>query len=201
MEKMKKGFTLLELLIVIGIIAILATATVLVLNPAELLREARDSQRLSDLDSMKSAISLLLATAINTPELDGAPSADYCATQYFVASSTTAGYYASSSIYQIRPSGVASGTEVTSSSARGVSGGGWIKIDLTKATGGSPIPALPVDPSPASDRAYIFGCDQSALTFELDANLESVRYSTKEGNDGGNNSYWFEVGTDPGLDL
>ena len=47
----KKGFTLIELLIVIAIIAILAVVVVLVLNPAELLRQSRDSQRLSDIST------------------------------------------------------------------------------------------------------------------------------------------------------
>ena len=46
--RMKKGFTLVELLIVIGIVAILATIVVLVINPVELLKESRDSRRLSD---------------------------------------------------------------------------------------------------------------------------------------------------------
>ena len=44
-----RGFTLLELLIVVGIIAILSTAVVLVINPLELLRQARDTNRLNDL--------------------------------------------------------------------------------------------------------------------------------------------------------
>lgn len=39
----RKGFTLIELLIVIGILAVLATAVIMVLNPAELLKQARDS--------------------------------------------------------------------------------------------------------------------------------------------------------------
>jgi prepilin-type N-terminal cleavage/methylation domain-containing protein len=41
-----KGFTLIELLIVIAILAILATAVVLVLNPAQILAQARDAQRI-----------------------------------------------------------------------------------------------------------------------------------------------------------
>lgn len=56
-----KGFTLVELLIVIAIIGILAGAVLLVINPAELLREGRDAQRLQDLDSVNKALTLALA--------------------------------------------------------------------------------------------------------------------------------------------
>ena len=53
-----RGFTLIELLVVIAIIAILAVVVVLTLNPAEMMREARDSNRLSDLATLQSAINL-----------------------------------------------------------------------------------------------------------------------------------------------
>ncbi|MFA7202022.1 MAG: type II secretion system protein, partial [Candidatus Paceibacterota bacterium] len=42
----KSSFTLIELLIVIGILAILTAAVVLVLNPTELLKQGRDSKRM-----------------------------------------------------------------------------------------------------------------------------------------------------------
>jgi len=57
---MKKGFTLLELLIVIAILAILSTVIVFTLDPLETMKKARDVQRISDLNSVKSAIQLFL---------------------------------------------------------------------------------------------------------------------------------------------
>lgn len=54
-----KGFTLLELLIVIAILAVLASVTVIVINPAELLARARDSQRMGDIAAINTALSFL----------------------------------------------------------------------------------------------------------------------------------------------
>lgn len=61
MTRNQKGFTLVELLIVIAIIAILAGAVLLAINPAQLLQESRDAQRLSDLDTISKALNLALA--------------------------------------------------------------------------------------------------------------------------------------------
>ena len=52
------GFTLIELLVVIAILAILAVAVVLVLNPAEFVRQSRDSARLQDLSTLNKALVL-----------------------------------------------------------------------------------------------------------------------------------------------
>ena len=54
------AFTLIELLIVIAVIAVLSVVVVLALNPAELLRQSRDANRLSDMASLSSAVSLYL---------------------------------------------------------------------------------------------------------------------------------------------
>src|SRR3989338_6321540 len=56
----KKGFTLLELLIVITILAILTLVVVLFINPVEILKKSRDVQRMSDLDITRTAINLYL---------------------------------------------------------------------------------------------------------------------------------------------
>ena len=70
-----KGFTLLELLIVIAIIAILSVVLIVALNPAETLRKTRDSQRISDLSSLKTALGIYVTTITN-PLLDFVDNAD-----------------------------------------------------------------------------------------------------------------------------
>lgn len=52
----QKGFSLIELLVVIVIIATLAVTVFVALNPAERLKDARDARRTSDVDSILTAI-------------------------------------------------------------------------------------------------------------------------------------------------
>ena len=183
----QKGFTLLELLIVIAIIAILAAAVLLVINPGELLKKARDTQRVSDLSSLKSAIGLYL-TDVSSPDLDGS---DTCGTNVWFSLVGGSGY--SGGIY---PTSTASATLVD--------GNGWIPIDFTSISTGSPLASLPIDPTNSGTLYYTYACDSTNLTYETDAKLESTYYATstdKDGTDGGNASTLYEVGTDPGLDL
>jgi len=56
--KSSKAFTLVEMLIVLGIVAILVAVVVSVLNPAEFFRQTRDSRRLSDLNQLDQALNL-----------------------------------------------------------------------------------------------------------------------------------------------
>lgn len=53
--KNKNGFTLIEILLVIGIIAVLATVVIVALNPAQRFADARNARRLSDIQSILSA--------------------------------------------------------------------------------------------------------------------------------------------------
>ncbi|OGY12645.1 MAG: hypothetical protein A3A58_03015 [Candidatus Blackburnbacteria bacterium RIFCSPLOWO2_01_FULL_41_27] len=50
------GFTLIEVLVVIGILGILATVALVAINPAEAQKKARDTQRLKDMSTLQSII-------------------------------------------------------------------------------------------------------------------------------------------------
>ena len=56
-----KGFTLIEILVVIGIIAILATIVLIAINPARQFRQARDTQRVSNSNAILNAIGQYIA--------------------------------------------------------------------------------------------------------------------------------------------
>lgn len=56
MQKTKNGFTLIEILLVIGIIAVLATVVIVALDPAKRFGDAKNSRRLSDIQSILSAV-------------------------------------------------------------------------------------------------------------------------------------------------
>ena len=192
----KKGFTLIELLIVIGIIAILAAVTLVVLNPAEMLRKARDSQRLQDLDSLGSAISLYLAE-IESPTLDGG--GGNC--RNVTGGTTNSDVWCSYTTSAVTPC-----TVTVATGNRNVDGTGWVPINFTQLSVGAPFGSLPVDPTNDQTKGfyYRYACDDEDMTFELNANLESKYYTTTknyEGNDGGSNPNLYEKGSEPGLDL
>jgi len=52
----QKGFTLIEILVVIGIIAILAAVVIVALNPARQFQQARNTQRSSNVNTILNAV-------------------------------------------------------------------------------------------------------------------------------------------------
>ncbi len=195
---MKKGFTLIELLIVIGILAVLATVTVLVLNPAELFRQARDSQRISDLGSLKGAISLYLTT-VPSPNLGALGFT--CGTNFGSDKASMTNPFAAS-------------LTQTASTTTGVDASGWLPVNLSTINGGSPLSVLPRDPNRTDNNFYYaYACgtvgSSNELTFEINGHMESARYRHSptpgpddvENTDGGNQADRYETGTYAGLAL
>lgn len=213
-EDSEKGFTLLELLLVVGIIVILSAIVIFVLNPAETLKKSRDAQRISDLATIKSALGLYL-TSVASPQLDNTSGNTTCKT----GSGTDTIYYSYPSDAPGAPigdttldggsAGVPAPGQVLNANKGLVNGSGWIKVNLASLAGGSPISHMPVDPTntistPAtavstSDLVYRYMCDANDTTFEINTRLESTAFTTdpdnRHANDGGNNSNVYEVGT------
>jgi prepilin-type N-terminal cleavage/methylation domain-containing protein len=182
---MQRGFTLIELLIVIAILAILTTVVLLVINPAQLLAESRDAQRLSDLDTLRTAINYYLVTATTT---------NLGSTATMTVSSTCP---------------FTMGGCITNATTS-IDGTGWVTIDLRQSTGGSPISKLPLDPLQTTNYYYAYAPDNTNHTYEIDARLESTKHRDKMKTDGGDkntcttyveSTCYYEIGNDPDLNL
>jgi prepilin-type N-terminal cleavage/methylation domain-containing protein len=185
----KKGFTLIELLVVIAIIAVLSVVVILTLNPAELLRQSRDSNRISDLSVTKSAIAFYLASV--TSPVIGSSTKCYIGD---AAATTSCGVFATTT------------TSVVSSTVRKIDGMGWLPINFNSITaGGSPLAQLPADPlfNPTQGQTtyfYAYAASSTGLVFKLDAHMESTKYgnggsSDVVSTDGGYDNNSYEVGT------
>jgi prepilin-type N-terminal cleavage/methylation domain-containing protein len=214
-----RGFTLLELIIVIAILAILSVAVILVINPAETLARARDSQRLSDLAAMKSAIGLYLAEVVTSHLANGTDAsclgdsggANTSALVFYSAPTTPVDVADATNPADVgteAPMGAdwvnsnAWAAQVVAANVGLTNGTGWLPVNISAIASGSPLSNWPVDPVNTvsadpitTDLVYRYACDQSDRTFEIDARMESTRYSAQHTSDGGDNSNVFEVGT------
>lgn len=203
-HKDSKGFTLLELLIVIAIIGILSVVVILVLNPAETLKKARDSQRMADLNTLKTAIGLFI-TNTSTPYLGmGGTSNTGCGpagTRYI--------WYSNANVNGTANDGgaVTATSSAVAANVNKTDGSGWVPVNFESLVGGSPISNLPADPvgtvasvsAPVStDLVYRYGCSTTTMQFEINAQLESNTYTVQDNkkvSDGGNNSAYYEIGS------
>ena len=212
--KRTKGFTLLELLIVIAILAILATVVVLVLNPAETLKKTRDSQRLSDMNTLRAAIALYV-TQIGQPKLDGTAFSDTNCLDRFDGNTPDFGEPLNGAASNLRKIWVSlpdssdiTDTSISTNMANLASadfnqivvadlyktnGNGWIPVQFNAIQGGPPIANLPVDPTNSTSLHYTYCSDGDA--WEINTTLESQQQSGKAGNDGGDEGQFYEVGS------
>jgi len=194
-NKTKKGFTLLELLIVIAILSILGAIVIFLLNPAETLKKARDSQRISDLSTIKTALGIYM-TSVSSSDIDAYGS---CASNV---------WYSLNGVTDPSVAGSETATSTATAVELGeVDGTGWIPVNLSSLVGGSPISNFPIDPTNTianlgtianTDLVYRYTCSSTPMGFEINATLESDVFTSeddKRAKDGGNHSTLYEVGT------
>lgn len=163
-RKKRKGFTLVEVLIAVGAVAVIGTVAVLIINPAEVSKETRDSKRLSDISTISKALAItgidnLLLGNINTIYVsmpDISPTCDNLG-------------------LPIPPSGWSYAC-ATSANLKNTNGTGWIPINLTLASNGSPLSTLPVDPvnNVSSNLYYTYVTNNTTWTVKTQS-LESVK--------------------------
>jgi prepilin-type N-terminal cleavage/methylation domain-containing protein len=176
------GFTLIELLVVIAIISIIAIVVLVTLNPAQLLAESRDTNRLSDIATLTSALNLYVTdqTAANSFSLGVA--SDTYPSIYDPSATSTSGD-------QCQGLGLSSFSAATgqawqcaaSSTSRNIVGTGWIPVNFSKISAGSPIGAIPVDPTNQTSTGLFYSYNTNGSQFELTANLESSKDKSQYG--------------------
>jgi len=150
-------------------------------NDPELLKQTRDSQRISDLSTLKSLVQLYLAD-VSVPKLG-------CADVKTV--------YSSAKIEP--PSGWKAGANMGGGH---VDGTGWLPIDFTKISSGAPLKELLIDPVNDSNQhlVYLFACDPKTYSYEFNAVFESGKFnrngeSDLVSTDSGNNPDVYEIGS------
>lgn len=163
----------MELLIVIAVISTLATVLMVLINPAEMARRARDASRISDIGTLRRAIDLAMADDQDLLATGGLINVNSATSiTNFAGSGLDISKYLSSSPQD--PSYNATGGNMQ------IIGFGCTKDSTTK-----------------DAISYQFWSDGD--TYILRANLESLVNCDKVQNDGNNNAT-YETGTEPGLD-
>jgi len=195
------AFTLIELLVVIAIIAILSVVVILVLNPAELLRQSRDSNRISDLATMTEALGVFQADQSNGSL--GSSSVIYVSIPDPAATSSLGDQCQGLGLISL-PATYSYHCAATST-YRSVDSTGWVPVNFTSASFGSPIGSLPVDPVNQSSTRLYYTYTTNGSQFEFTAPMESQKYQLGGSNDvisndGGSLATVYEKGTKYGLE-
>ncbi len=200
----RRAFTLIELLVVIAIVAVLAVVVFLVLNPAQLLQQARDSNRISDMASLNSALSLYLTDAsVNGTVSLGSANTVYVSVPDPSATSTAGDQCQGLGLPSLPLS--YSYHCAASSTFRMTNATGWLPVSFSTMSNGSPFGQLPIDPVSSTSSRLYYTYSTNGSQFEITAAPESSKYrlggaSDVISGDGGALATVFEKGSKLGLE-
>jgi prepilin-type N-terminal cleavage/methylation domain-containing protein len=190
----KSAFTLIELLVVIAIIAVLSVVVILSLNPAELLRQSRDSGRISDMDTINKALGLT--------QVDGLPLGTANVVYVSIPDPTatsTAGNQCQGLGLPTLPATYTYQCPA-SSTVQSTNGKGWVPVNFTQMSIGSPLGKLPIDPVNNTTTRLYYTYTTNGSLWELTAVMESLKFKATGSNDGGTLASVYEKGTELGLE-
>ena len=189
-QSKRNSFTLIELLIVIAILAVLATAVVLILNPAQLVKAGRDSKRLSDLAALNNALAYIL--------VDNSNAFMGTSTVVYVSIADTDSTCSNLGLPTL-PSGYSYNC-VTTSTLKNTDGTGWVPVNFTNFSASSPLAVLPTDPvnTTTSGNYYTYTPGGS---WHLATSMEATKNklgggSDKTSKDRGKYTSLYEIGSD-----
>lgn len=156
MHAKQHGFTLIEIALVIGIVAVFAVVTIMVFQPSVILAQVRDSRRMVDMDTLSK-----IFYARGTEAITGFGTLNTVYTSLPDTSSTCA---------NLNLPGLPGGFTyncVTTTTLTNVDGTGWLPINMNTLSTGAPISVLPVDPrnSAQQNLYYTYTCTTSGCEF------------------------------------
>ena len=140
------SFTLLELLVVVGILSVLGTVTFVALNPVETLKKTRDEQRYQELTTLDKAAHMY--------EADAQSISEGSANVVYISLPDTSSSCASWTLPPL-PSGQAYHC-VISANLYNVDGTGWVPIAFSSISYGTPLTKLPTDPTNNATYYYTY---------------------------------------------
>lgn len=190
----KVGFTTVELLVTVTIMAVLAILVIVAINPVDLLKQGRDSNRVAALNSINGALRFLTENEPGT--FIGTSSVVY------VSIPDTSSTCANLGLPTL-PSGWTYNCVLTASSTR-VDGTGWIPVDFQAISAGSPISQLPIDSKNSTSTrnyfTYVASGNSWAMAFSPEAEKNKLGGTNNLTiKDGGQKASLFELGKDLSL--
>ena len=187
---LRRAFTLVEVLVTVGLIAVLSTAVLLTLNPLDFLKQGRDSIRLNDLSNLVRTLNYIQAESPQTffgnpktiyisrpdPNLTG-DATSTCPNMNLPPIPSDWSYYC-----------------VSPQNLSKIDGKGWIPINFSNQAIFR-LSKLPTDPQNNENYYYTYVYDPNTQTFEIDTVLESQKQKHLLSEDNGDNNNLYELGT------